>query len=114
MNVNLMFADQFIKMIFGVFIWTSVTVVWTRGEIFDFIKQAILHITPWSLEEYVATLLYCAQCSGFWVGIIGGIIIIPEWIHNIGGPVIQTILHGFCISLSSTIVDKVIYGRNKD
>ena len=97
-------------LIISLIVWTSVTIIWIHGEIFKFIKDSILFITPWILEEYVATLLYCSQCSGFWVGIIGYFIINPEWINNNGGPIITVILHGFVISLTSTILDRIIYG----
>lgn len=114
MLIDILYFSVFVKMILSVFIWTAVTITLVRGEIFEPLKKWTIYITPKVLEEYIATLLYCAQCSGFWVGIVGAVIILPEWIVPLGGIPVAVILHGFCISFTSTILDRQLYGNNRD
>lgn len=105
------YLDLFISMILSVFIWSAVTITFVNAKVFAPLKYVILKITPRIFEENVAILLHCSQCFGFWVGVVGSFIVYPVWITNIGGPVITTVLHGFCISLSSLLIDRLIYGK---
>jgi len=105
-----------IKMLISIIIWTAVTITAVRGEIFTWIKDRVLWIAPKRLEDWIATLMYCSQCAGFWVGTLGAVFIYPEWIplsipSGIAEEIVRAILNGFTISLSATITDRMIYGK---
>lgn len=96
----------------NILIWTSVTVVFVRGEVFTKPKDFLIRMIPsGEFEELIATLLYCAQCSGFWIGFLGSFIMWPFWISTDFWGIVP-FLNGFCISLTSTIADRIIYGTD--
>lgn len=110
------YGSLLIKMFISTAVWTAVTITMVRGEIFTWMKDRILWIVPKRFEDYAATLMYCSQCSGFWVGTIGSLLIYPEWFSltipfGVVHEVMVGILNGFTVSLSATMTDRLIYGK---
>ena len=63
-------------MVMDTILYSSLSHLLATGEIFVPVKAAIIRIIParWSrIEEGAATLLYCSQCLGFWVGLAGSV-----------------------------------------
>lgn len=93
------------------FVWAAVTVSLVKGEALDPIKEKIINWLPNRIDEFVGSLINCSQCAGFWIGILGALLYIPDCLNS-WGTTVGIILHGFCVSLISTIIDRGIYGKN--
>jgi len=100
-------------MIVYLMLWVAVTVVFVKGDIFEAFKTVIIRVTPtfFGMDMYMSLLLYCAMCSGFWIGIAGAFVIDPVWIPS-DIFVIRVVLSGFTVALSAAIVDRGIYGES--
>lgn len=93
-----------------VLLYATVTVLLIRGEIFEPFKMKILHVVPGFAEEFFASVMYCSQCLGVWIGLVGLLTIEPvSFIH----PLAQCILFPAAVSTIALLLDRVIYGREE-
>ena len=90
-----------------ILVGSSVAVCIAQWHILESIKNWIINRIPArypKVEESLGTLLYCAQCIGFWVGIILGFGFDLSWVGL--HPVINHILYGFVVSSTATIINR--------
>lgn len=82
------------------------TLVWTRGDVFKDIKSALINAAG-KHDKFVAMLVYCAMCSGFWFGVVSYVFLQPELL---GKPWwMELPLWACMVSISSIAIDKAIW-----
>ena len=96
-------------MIIFILVFSSLSILLAKGEIFDPIKEIILKHIPSFIDEYVATLLTCSMCIGFWIGLIGSFIYDMTWLQLVSGKIQSHLLAGPLISVTSIAIDKFIF-----
>jgi hypothetical protein len=99
------FGEFFIYM----YCLASLTVLLADGSIFEDLKFSIIRkISHRGLERYVSKFLFCPMCIGFWVGILSEIIF---WYLKPDFGVMGLIFSGASVSISSTILYKIVIGQ---
>lgn len=81
-------------------LWVSITIGFTTAWILDSPKNWIMEKIAPPYDEYVAKLMGCPQCSGFWIGILGAFIKWPYWI-GVEPSWIVPVAQGFIVSFLS-------------
>jgi len=77
------------------FALSGVTIIVVRGEVFAWLRKL------WP------ALLGCAMCTGFWVGTLGAIALgVIPW--NLGESIVDMVLIGSTVSLSSLLMDAIL------
>ena len=100
-------VEQFVIWILSL---SSLTVLLARGGIFYNMKMTIMRLLParFGIDHKAMELMFCSQCLGFWVGILGA------WLIEFptGSSVIKFILIGALVSTISLTIDRICYGRD--
>lgn len=92
-------------------ICASIAVCFARWSILEKPKEFVIRIIPSRypyVERFVGELLYCAQCIGFWIGILLSIYLEPTWINMAG---LDHIVSGAVSSFTATLFDRAVYGK---
>lgn len=93
-----------------IMLFCPVTLVLTRGYIFQNTKNWIIGKAPQVADVYLDYLFNCAMCAGFWVGIAGWFVY-P--IKVVASDFINCVLAGFVCSAFSILLDRFIYGEGE-
>jgi len=86
----------------------GITGILVNGSIFSSIRNYFIVKVP-----FLGKLFTCVQCSGFWVGILMGIlssleiISSPLWDYPKG--TVQVLVSGFLISGASVIINSIVF-----
>lgn len=96
--------NDFIR--FSVFV--ACTVVLSRGFIFDAMKDALIDRLPLGTDVYLAKLLYCPMCLGFWVGVVGHLLYPLSAFEVFGVAILDVIGCGLVVSVSAAIIASAI------
>ena len=100
--------SDFLDLIIALVAVSSVTLVWVRGEIFDPFKRFLIDDAG-KYDKFVATLVYCSMCSGFWVGVFSYLFIQPDMLNR---PIwIEWPLWSCMVSVSSIAIDRLIWKK---
>lgn len=92
-------------------ILSSITLIFSKGIIFDAPKQWIIIHVPDYMEWFLSNLFECSMCSGFWIGMIGSFVLSPAWI-GYGCP-FNHFFAGCLVSVLSRAIDIAMWGRNE-
>jgi hypothetical protein len=93
-----------------ILISVSITILLSKGDIFEPIKYTILKIIPRCIEESVLMFMYCSMCIGFWVGIL--VYSISPLVISVSIPYIDYVFAGSISSLFSIGIDRIIFSKN--
>ena len=106
-RVHVVYADS----IAYVVCLSCVAVAIARAEVLEPLKSLVIRRLPSGLDHWIALLMSCPMCLGFWIGVVGDFLVEVPWV---GGTISRVILLPFVVSVLSAAIDRATFRRSSN